>query len=259
MIRAFYISGAGMAAQQNRVEIIANNVANVNTAGYKGIKSSFAQLMMSKMDQVDPSTGLPDPAKEQLSFGCGVKVAKNPRDFRVASALDTGRPMDFMLEDEGFFAVRGSNGEVKFTRAGQFETSIGNGSFTIVTPEGEAVLDQNGNPITLTGVPGDMGVSKNGAISMGGVNTGRVIGRFAFDKPESLLSAGGSSYLVTEASGQPINFPGCRMRQGVLENSNVDLGEEMSDLIAGQRTYQMNARMLQWSEDIERMTNALRA
>ncbi len=257
MIRAFYISGAGMAAQQDRVNIIANNVSNISTPGYKGLKSTFAQLMMIKLDQIDPATGLPDPAKEQLSFGSGSKVAMNPRDFKVSTPIDTGRPMDFMLEDEGFFAVRDRSGQVQFTRGGQFQASMGNGNFTLVTPEGDVVLDQSGNPLTLVGAPGDIGVNQHGVISIDGVDTGRVLGRFAFSKPQGLMAVG-NAFMATEASGQPLDHPNCRVKQGVLENSNVDLSTEMSDLIAGQRTYQMNARMLQWTEDIERMTNALR-
>lgn len=260
MIRAFYASGAAMAAQQSAVDAISNNVANVNTTGYKSLSTEFEQLLMVQIKRPDMtvqgqagSQGVTD----TLAFGCGVRASGTDRVWDLGVSAPTGRNMDFLLENEGFFAVRGMDGQVRYTRAGQFHASLTDTGFALVNSKGEWVLDQDGDPIELAGKPEDMEVGPTGMIQMGGAVTGITLGRFRFETPQGLLSEE-NAFSQTDASGPALDAAECRVRQGALEMSNVDMAGEMSRLINGQRLYQMNGKMLSWADEIEGMSIQLR-
>lgn len=241
MIRALYSSASAMVAQQQNLDIISNNIANINTVAYKKTRPAFQDALYSAMD----ARRLDEPVN--LQVGNGVRVAATRRHFGQGGLQQTDRPLDFAIDGEGFFVVMRPDGTLCYTRDGSFEVSVeqvgGAVVSRLVTPQGEYVLDINGQPME--------------------VYNGRevLIERFnivTFANPEGLESIGHNRFVETEASGPAINSYQATVRQGFIELSNVDLASEMAQLILAQRAYQLSSRVLQSADEMERLANNLR-
>ncbi len=241
MIRALYSSASAMAAQQQNLDIISNNIANINTVAYKKTRPAFQDALYSAIDARRALQPV------NLQMGNGVRVAATQRHFSQGSLQQTGRPLDFAIEGEGFFVLLRPDGTLCYTRDGSFQISaeqVGERVVgRLVTPQGEYVLDINGQP---------MEVYNGQEVPVESFNI------VTFANPEGLEAIGHNRFVMTEASGPANNVPQPTVRQGFLELSNVDLAEEMAQLILAQRAYQLSSRVLQSADEMERLANNLR-
>jgi len=241
MIRALYSSASAMVAQQQNLDIISNNIANINTVAYKKTRPAFQDALYSAMD----ARRAAEPVN--LQIGNGVRLAATQRHFGQGRLQQTDRPLDFAIDGEGFFVLLRPDGTLCYTRDGSFQISAeqvgGRVVSRLVTPQGEYVLDINGQP---------MEVYNGREVSVESFNI------VTFANPDGLEAIGHNRFVETEASGPAIYSYHATVRQGFLEQSNVDLAEEMAQLILAQRAYQLSSRVLQSADEMERLANNLR-
>jgi len=241
MIRALYSSASAMVAQQQNLDIISNNIANINTVAYKKTRTAFQDALYSAIDARRALQPV------NLQIGNGVRVSATRRHFRQGNLQQTGRRLDFAIEGEGFFVLLRPDGALCYTRDGSFQVSaeqVGQRVIgRLVTPQGEYVLDVNGQP---------MEIHDGQEVSVESFNI------VTFANPEGLEAIGHNRFVATEASGPAYNVFQPTVRQGFLELSNVDLAEEMTELILAQRAYQLSSRVLQSADEMERLANNLR-
>jgi flagellar basal-body rod protein FlgG len=247
-----------MKAQQLMVDTIANNLANVNTTGFKRSRASFEDVLYETLEGarvVNPrdTTTLPP-----VQIGKGVKLAAVLRLHTQGATEQTGRPLDVAIDGDGFFQVERPDGTTGYTRDGSLTVSD---TGAITTTEGYR-LQPN---VTIPPDAQNLTISPSGVVTA--TNNGQTIelGRIElarFVNPSGLMSLGGNLYAETPASGQPVlgapqdNGFG-QLLQGQLESSNVEIVQEMTDMIAAQRAYEINAKAVQAGEDMMQATSAL--
>lgn len=267
MIRALYTAASGMRAYQNETNNIGNNIANANTAGYKKIRSSFKENLYSAMAVRD------EESNEILQFGNGVRVGGNTTNYKQGILRATDSPLDVAIDGEGFFmvGVLDDNGQLLdrlYTRNGSFRLSrLASGQFRLETREGNPVLNRAGQAIIFKEniSEDEIIIREDGTISINQANVTYdydQLGIATFANPDGLERAGASYFYETEQSGAP-QWAGLdgqigKVVQNYLEFSNVDLAEEITRLIMAQRAYQFNSRVLQTSDEMERLANNLR-
>lgn len=234
MIRAFYSGTAGMKAQQTSVDVIANNIANINTTGYASRDTRFSDLLHASM--LEPE----DAAYAAIRTGSGDAADSVRADMSAGGMVETDRPLDYCPRGEGFFAVQGQDGAIRYTRDGAFSAGAAGGTY-LVDSQGASVLDAAGNPVTV-GADGRLSAEP---------------GVFTFPAASGLQALGDNRYLPTDVSGAA-QGSGEGVRAGYLAASNVDLGGQMTDLILSQRGYQLGSRVVQTADQIANMTNSLR-
>lgn len=251
MIQGIYTGASGLKAQQKRLDVLANNIANADTTGFKSSRVDFQDALYQTM-------GNPQPAQEgaNLQQGHGVHVSQTVRAFTQGSVEQTGRPLDMMLTGEGYFAVLSPAGEVSFTRNGAFDLSVEGGASFLVTGDGHYVLDTDGQRIQVPA--GEVSLGEGGALSVGGQGPFAYLMVARFTNQEGLESVGGNRLAATAASGQPEAVPQPGVLQGALENSNVDLAQEMTRLIRTQRAFTLSSRAVQVADEMEGLSNTLR-
>lgn len=253
MIDALHIAGTGLRSQQEQIDVISNNVANMQTPGFKKSSVSFAEIAGLQND----STGGPSEA----IHGGGSRIVASDPDFSLGELKPTRNATDIAIDGSGFFEIENENGEKFYTRSGQFRInhdgylSTANGfrlSQNIQIPPDaiDLKVDPNGEVTVL--VNGSLERLLIGAIELAN-----------FTSPDALENQGGNSYTATELSGTVIfNKPGSEglghLRQGYLEMANVNMVEEMTNLVLAQRAYQLNARVLQASDQVMETINNLR-
>lgn len=253
-------SATGMMAQQLRVEIIANNLANVNTPGFKRSRAHFEDLLYQTV-QGPVTVGNPDAVGiPAIQIGRGTRLAAVQRIDAQGPIEPTGRPLDLAIEGDGFFQVQLPSGQIAYTRDGSFTISD---QGLLVTQGGYPLVPEVVIPPDATEVM----VSRTGVITVtqpGGVDPieiGRIeLARFA--NPAGLRAIGENLYVETTASGPPLmgtpqedGFG--RVIQGSLEASNVEIVQEMVDMIAALRAYEINAKAIKASEDMSEVTSGL--
>lgn len=258
MIRSLKNSAAGINAQQNRIDVTANNIAGVNTDGYRAERASFADLVYTKMS----GSGRPvkDSGIKPLS-GSGARQVAAFRNFEKQGMLrETGRETDLAINGRGFFKVTLPDGTAAYTRNGNFRL---NAERELVTDDGHKFYPD----ITLPDGAVEVTVDKNGRVSVkddrGQVTDITDITIYAFTNPEALLPLGRNLYAAVEAAGpEEEGVPGQEgfgeIIQKSLESSNVDLTVEMTELVESQRAYQINARALRLSDELWGLANNLR-
>lgn len=271
MVRTLWSAASGMIAQQTSVDTIANNLANVNTVGYKTEKAEFKSLLYQTIQsKTTTANGANKPIGAQV--GLGTRVASITSRFTQGNMLASESNTDFAIDGEGFFAVRGEDGETYYTRNGNFFWAVANGGgMMLANAEGLPVLDTEGNPIVL-GPEYEMSrvsVSARGEIMYPDATNnpqliGIQIGLFQFNNPAGLNKLSNSLYEVSAASGPAINeatnneVVKSNVRQGWLEGSNVQVVDEMVNLIVAQRAYQMNSKAIQAADEMLDQANQLR-
>ncbi|MBK9548832.1 MAG: flagellar basal-body rod protein FlgG [Gemmatimonadetes bacterium] len=251
-------SASGMIAQQKMVDVIANNLANVNTTAFKRSRASFEDLLYETVQGPRSPNG--EAVIGAMQIGHGVRLAAVTRIDGQGGPEMTGRPLDLTIEGEGFFQVETADGGIAYTRDGSFTLSE---SGQLLTQGGYALVPGIVIPPDATVVT----ISGNGMVSVSvgkdaqTVELGRIeLARFA--NTTGLLSAGGNLYTESSASGAPMtgmpdeNGFG-RILQGSLESSNVEVVQEMTDMIAAQRAYEINARAIRAAEDMMRSIDDL--
>lgn len=253
MSQSLFTAAAGLQAQQQNIDTIANNIANINTNGYRRSRVDFNDAIYTAMQ----NSALPaDGQTGNLQLGSGV-IAETTRQIFTAGALQqTERPMDVALGGEGFFAVENPGGPTLYTRDGTFQSSSLNGRNYLVTSNGNFVLDKDGQRISSTDAFDNMSVDAGGRISVGGKAIAE-LGVYKFANPDGLEAAGGRTFLATAAAGSA-QTADTDIRQGFIEGSNVDLAEEMSRLINSQRAYAFLSRAITTADEMRSIANDIR-
>ncbi|MFA5950134.1 MAG: flagellar basal-body rod protein FlgG [Hyphomicrobium sp.] len=248
-MRALAIAATGMNAQQTNLEVIANNLANINTTGFKRARAEFTDLLYQAERTVGaPARGGQNGVPEGAYVGLGVRTAAI-REVHLQGALkQTGNKLDLGLNGQGFFSITGANGETFYTRSGAFNKSA---TGQLVTLDGYEV--QPG--ITIPQTARDVVVNETGEVFAALDDTGALtqLGQLTlanFVNETGLEQIGGNLYRQTDASGDAVTgVPGDvgfgTIQQGYLENSNVDPVKEITELISAQRSYEMNSKVIQ--------------
>lgn len=260
MIRALSVASTGMAAQQLTVEVIANNLANVSTVGFKKSAWNFQDLLYHTVKAAGTTTDV-GTTPVGIQLGSGVRAVSVHRTFKQGDFRETSSPLDLAIEGEGFFQVSLPDGSTAYTRTGSFKMdSEGN----VVTSEGYPMLPNIAVPAntqTLTvNAAGDVS-----ALTAGGT-VPTVIGTIElarFVNPAGLNSLGKNLYQETAASSSPTTgTPGLdglgTLMQGALEGSNVNIAEEMVSMIVAQRAYELNSKAIQTSDEMMGIANNLK-
>jgi flagellar basal-body rod protein FlgG len=263
MLGAFRGPVSGLIANQGLIDVISNNLANINTPGFKQSRVSFQDLLYERAAPV-PDFSSADGNQLTDRVGTGVKVATTPRSFEPGALIQDNDPLHMAIQGEGFFVVRTADGGAAYTRDGSFtRDAVGR----IVTHDGDVVLPETRIPPDAR----DIRVDRNGLIfaRLGDetgddveVQVGEVqLARFT--NPQGLASAGGNTFLATENSGPAlVGYPGDEgygtVVGGSVEGSNVDMAEQMTQMIVGQRAYAFNARALQTIDQMLDLANNMR-
>lgn len=271
MVRSLWTAATGMIAQQTNVDVISNNLANVNTTGYKTQVNEFKSLLYQNIQtKTTSSDGSPKPTSAQV--GLGVRNAALDSIFTQGNLTATESDTAFAISGDGFFAVKGNDGETLYTRNGNFIWAVGeNDSIVLTTSDGLPVLDTKGREISLSQkyVTSQITVTADGTVCYPDENNnpqslGITIGLYQFNNPGGLSKNGDSLYAVTAASGDAINeatnpnVKKSNVYQGYLEASNVQVVDEMVNLIVAQRAYEMNSKAITASDEMLQQANNLR-
>lgn len=253
---AFYTGVSGMMAAQTHMDVTANNIANVNTVGYKTQESAFQNLLYSRLNihsNYDASENEDGTGKRYDMVGHGVRMRAANLMYDQGSFLNTERSLDFAINGEGLFAIETASGDMRYTRNGAFYISSEGRRAFLADAEGSYVLDRRGRQIQLefdnAGNPITEGLADK-------------LGVYHFANPYGLTPAGGGSFTATDISGAAkaaaADDESSTVLQGFLENSNVELSDQMVNLIQAQRSFQMNSRVVQAADQIDEMINNLR-
>jgi flagellar basal-body rod protein FlgG len=260
-MRALYTAATGMAAQELHVQVISNNIANMQTTGFKRQRAEFEDLMYQSLRRVgsnssDQGTKLPI----GLDIGAGVKTTGTPRIMSQGNLLPTDSELDVAIRGEGFFRVLMPDGREAYTRAGSFQMDD---QGRLVTPEGY-LLDP---AITFPQNSSNITINQQGEVSvtLPGQTTSTVLGTMQlarFMNKSGLEAMGDNLYLETAASGPPqVGNPSVdgmgNLLQSQLEQANVSAVTEMSDLITAQRAYSMNAKVVTAADDMLQTTASM--
>ena len=249
MNKAFHTGASGLMAYQNGIDVIANNVSNSNTVGYKATKSEFRELISTEMD-INKNKSLEEDAR--VLAGNGVKFLGQDLLFTSGVLKPSQYDLDFAISGEGLFAVQG-DGRIEYTRNGCFNLSVEAGGSYLVDSEGRYVLDDNYQRIV---VPHDVETNAPDTDEVADM-----LGVFSFSNPYGLAKVDSTNFVATDISGaaQPADGQLYTVLQSVTEASNVSLAQEMSNLIVTQRSYQFCAKIVTTADEIEQLVNSLRA
>lgn len=257
MIDALYIGATGMHAQQQNVDVIANNLANVNTSGFKKNRVLF-QDAYYRAQQLSPTNG---DVNQTILLGMGTLIASNNKSFLQGDVKATESPLDLAIRGNGFFEVLLPDGTSAYTRHGALKV---NENGVLATVSGyelkqqieipvdslEVVIDQSGKVSSRS--PKDNALVEIGQLEL-----------TSFANNEGLKPLGDNLFMVTDTAGQlTVNKPGedglGTLAQGYLEGSNVKLSEEMVNLVLAQRAYELSAKVIQASDEMLSISNSLR-
>lgn len=255
---ALRAAATGMMAQQTRTEVISNNLANVNTPGFKRSRAHFEDLLYQT---VQGQSILGDPSAETapaIQVGRGTRLAGVQRMHEQGPLEQTGRNLDIAVEGEGFFQLQMPNGETSYTRDGSFQISD---QGLLVTSGGQALQP----PIRVPKDSAELTISATGIVTVRRgkdiqpTEIGKIeLARFA--NPSGLLSLGQNLYAPTASSGQPVvGFPSDegmgRTLQGSLEGSNVEIVQEMVEMISAMRAYEINSKAIKTADEMGQIAN----
>ena len=261
MIRSLYTAATGMIAQQTQIDTTSNNISNVNTIGYKKQRAEFADLMYQVMEYAGTATSGTSVSPTGIEVGLGVRPTAIAKIFTQGNFKETGNPLDIAITGNGFFQIQLPDGTTGYTRNGSFkldnEGNVVNSDGYRLLPE--IVIPEDATQISI-GVDGIVSVLQAGATEMTQVGQ---IELANFVNPAGLHSLGDNNFINTASSGDPINsIPGLnglgQTRQQFVEMSNVQLVEEMTDLITGQRAYEANSKAIVTSDEMLQTVNGLK-
>jgi len=261
MIRSLYTAATGMIAQQTQIDVTSNNISNVNTIGYKKQRAEFADLMYQTMEYAGTSTSATSVSPTGIEVGLGSRPTAIAKQFSQGNFKQTGNELDMAITGKGFFQILLPDGSTAYTRNGSFKLD-GNGS--IVNSDGYQMLPQVNVPADATqisiGTDGTISVLQAGQTALTQIGQVELAN---FINPAGLHSLGNNNFINTTASGQVITgTPGLngigQIRQQFVEMSNVQLVEEMTDLITGQRAYEASSKAITTSDQMLQTTNQLK-
>lgn len=260
MIRALWTAATGMDAQQLNMDVIANNLANVNTAGFKKSRADFQELLYQTIRQPGTTNGNGNQIPTGIQVGLGAQAGSVEKLFTTGDIQQTGNDLDLAIEGDGFFQVQLPNGDTAYTRAGDFKKDS---TGRVVTADGYPLIPSITVPTNTT----KLSISDDGTVTayLSGSTTGTQVGSITlatFSNPSGLDSMGMSLFKETTASGTPtVGTPGesgvGTVSQGYLEGSNVNIMEEMVDMIASQRAYEINSKAIKAADEMIQTTSQL--
>jgi len=262
MIRAMGTAASGMKAQQLNIDTIANNLANVNTTGYKKSHTEFQDLLYEK---VVPGGGIDADgraAPARVEVGHGVKLVATNKNFSQGTVVSTGNALDLMIEGDGFFQLRMPDGSIKYTRDGSFKMDADR---SVVTSQGYRMEPA----LTIPEDAIELSISRDGIVSvMTQGNDGSVseIGQLElarFPNAAGLSALGGNMFAESPASGTPLlSTPGLEgmgaTSSGFLEMSNVETVDELVSMISAQRAYELNSKTITMADEMLQTVNRLK-
>jgi len=255
---AIYTAASGALIQEARLEVLSNNLANINTIGYKEDRAVFSNYIpgdQNRVTSIDPDSLDPEEPLTlfpYLETNSQVKFEGTKTSFEQGPLRQTGNPLDFAISGSGFFCVEDGNGNLKYSRKGNFSI---NEDGALVTQDGLMVLGKNGGEITLTG--NSIGVDEEGNISSDGnqVNTIQIID---FDKPYSLIKEGDSLFVPANETVKEIDAENYQLRQGFTELSNVDPLKVMAEMIEVHRAFESYQRVMRtMDETVSKSLNSI--
>lgn len=253
MIRALYTAATGMHAQETNIDVIANNLANVNTVGYKKSRADFQDLMYQYLVEPGAPTSANTSSPSGIQIGLGVKTSSVQKLFSQGDLSSTSNELDMAIEGDGFFQVQLPDGSNAYTRAGSFQLSS---TGQIVTPDGYTLSPA----ITIPSDTLSISVGQDGTVNVRQPNnpTPTSVGQITsvrFANNAGLRAVGRNLYEETESSGTPTSgvfgesgFG--RLSQGFLETSNVSIVEQVVNMITAQRAYEASSRGIQSADEM---------
>ena len=261
MIRGLYTAASGMTAQQTNIDVISNNIANVNTTGFKQDRAEFQDLMYQSLNFTAGATSADTSNPTGIDVGLGVRTSSIQKNYNQGSLKETGNPLDLAISGSGFFKVTTPNGETAYTRNGEFKLDS---EGAIVNSSGYKLDPEIVVPAELT----NLSIAQDGTISAMNSSTGDIttLGQITianFVNPAGLSPLGGNLALATNVSGDPIEgTPGIDglglVTQGMTESSNVQLVTEMVNLITAQRAYEANSKSITTTDTMLQTVNQLK-
>ena len=261
MIRALWTAASGMESQQKNIDVVANNLANVNTTGFKKSRADFQDLMYQNLK----TTGAPSTNTTQIptgiQIGLGSRLAAVTKIFTTGDLNQTGNALDMAIQGDGFFQIQLPDGTTGYTRAGAFKKD---NTGRVVTSDGYPLLPAITIPANATTTT----IGNDGTVSVvqAGQNTPTQVGNIQlalFSNPAGLSAQGMNLFIQSDASGAPTTgTPGLTgigtIAQGYLEMSNVSVMEEMVNMITSQRAYEVNSKAVQAADEMLQTANNLR-
>ncbi len=261
MLKAMRTAASGMLAQQMNVDNIANNLANVNTTGFKRSKVEFQDVLYQNFRRAGSATAVGSQLPTGLAIGYGTRVNATVRHFSGGTLMPTGNPLDLAISGDGFFQIQYPDGTTAYSRDGAFKLSSDG---RVVTSDGYFMLPELTIPEDATAVSiGGDGVVE---VLMVGQDEPTQIGQIElarFVNPAGLMAIGHNLLVSTGASGDPITDVPTQsgmgqIDQGALETSNVKVVDEMVNMIIAQRSYEMNSKAIQTADDMAGIANNLK-
>lgn len=276
-MQSLNISTAALRGVQQALDTTANNLANIDTVGYKRRTASFSELLSDSMNEQPAADKDNRNTPVGLRIGSGSRLGLTKLDLAQGSAKQTDVPTDLMIEGQGYFLVtkliKDASGAVikeenRLTRNGDFQVQKDDdqGGYVLHTSSGHILTDNNGVPFVLPEPVQNIQISKDGVLSANGTEYGTV-GIWKVDNPDQLQQVGENEYDAQLTSGEnpsakytsAIDERLASIRQGALEASNVDMTEEMSQLVNIQRAYQLNSRALGITDQMMGIANSIRS
>ena len=261
MIRSLYTAATGMIAQQTQIDVTSHNIANVNTIGYKKQRAEFADLFYQVSEYAGISSSDTSISPTGIEVGLGARPTAITKQFTQGNFKETGNNLDMAITGNGFFQLQLPDGSVGYTRNGAFKLD---GQGQVVNSDGYKLIPE----ITIPESAVAVAVGTNGSVSVvqAGETEPTQVGQIElanFINPAGLHSLGDNNYINTVASGDAIlgiaGLDGIgQIRQGFVEMSNVQLVEEMTDLITGQRAYEANSKAITTSDEMLKTVNQLK-
>ena len=259
MLRALYSSAAGMQSQQMNLDVIANNLANVNTTGFKRSKIEFEDLLYQTTRAAGSEQGGGNQLPTGLQVGHGSRAVATAKVFTTGELTQTGERLDVAIKGDGFFEVQLPDGSRAYTRDGAFKTA----SDGRIMTSGGSVLQGGFQPVPAGTT--SISIAPSGDVTYDGANgpTSFRVQLVRFNNPSGLESVGHNLYRETKASGtaelgNPSENGFGGLEQGFLEMSNVKVVEEMVNLIVAQRAYEVNSKAVQAADEMMQQSNNLR-
>jgi flagellar basal-body rod protein FlgG len=244
MLEGLRTAAAGMAAQQQKLDAIANDLANANTNGYKHQRVGFKDLLYEQSGR---------PSATGVQRGTGAAAVDAGRGFEQGALRNTGQPLDVAIQGDGFLRVKLSDGRQALTRDGGLHRD-GNGRLTTAT----GALVQPAITIPAGTRDDQIGIGPDGTVRA----AGKVVGKLALvgvRNPQGLQSVGDNAFVATAASGAVRGAPATTtLSQGALESSNTDMAQAMTDMIEAQRTYQMTSKAIQTADTMMEIANGVK-
>jgi len=261
MIQSLYTASTGMLGMQSQINVTANNIANVNTIGFKKSRAEFADLMYNVMEYAGTSTSDVTKSPTGIEIGLGSRPTAVNKVFSEGSLKQTDNQLDVAITGRGFFQLELPDGTPVYSRNGAFKVDS-NG--TVVNSDGYTLIPQIVVPPDATNVT--IGTDGTVTVVQSGQTQATQIGQITttnFINPAGLHSMGDNLYVETDSSGQPVQgTPGLNglgvLRQGFVELSNVELVVELTDLITAQRAYDSNSKVITTSDEMLQTTNNLK-